>query len=133
MTMDFWDSLIRMVSALAVVLGLMLILAAAVRRWFGPGAGGMTLSLGKLGLALSPAKDEAPLVQILGTGYLGPKKSIALVAVAGDLLVVGSTADNLVPLGRISDAEQVRRILGAKGLGNGKGQLQAAVEGERAL
>lgn len=97
--MDFWDSLIRMVSALAVVLGLMAGLALVARRWLGR-------------RSLSPA--EAPLVQVLGTGYLGPRKSIALVAVAGDLLVVGATANDLVPLGRITDPERVRRLLGEK-------------------
>lgn len=101
--MEFWDSVIRMVSALAVVLGLMMVLAAAARRWLG----GRSFALGTL-------KPQAPLVQVLSTGYLGPRKSVALVAVAGDLLIVGSTADNLVPLGRVSDPEQVRRILGSQ-------------------
>ncbi len=104
--MDFWESLIRMVSALAVVLGLMMLLALAARRW-----------LGGRGLTLSLAKGETPLVQVLGTGYLGPKKSVALVSVAGDLLIVGSTADSLVSLGRVSDPEQVRLVLAKRNAG----------------
>lgn len=99
--MEFWDSVIRMVSALAVVLGLMMLLAAGARRW-----------LGGRGFAVGSLKPQAPLIQVLSTGYLGPRKSVALVAVAGDLLILGSTAEHLVPLGRISDPEQVRRILG---------------------
>jgi len=97
---DFGETFIRMISALAVVLGLMMVLAAAARRW-----------LGGRGLALGSAKGEPPLVQVLGTGYLGPRKSVTLVAVAGDLLIVGSTADRLVPLGRVSDPVQIRRVL----------------------
>lgn len=100
--MDFWESLIRMVSALAVVLGLMMLLALAARRWLG----GRVL-----------AGTDTPLVQVLGTGYLGPKKSVALVSVAGDLLIVGSTADSLVPLGRVSDPEQVRLVLAKRNAG----------------
>lgn len=100
--MEFWDSLIRMVSALAVVVGLMMVLAAVARRLLGGRA-----------LALS----QTPMVQVLGSGYLGPRKSIALVAVAGDLLIVGTTATDLVPMGRVSDPEQVRRLLGQSATG----------------
>lgn len=109
--MDFWESLIRMVSALAAVLGLMMLLALAARRW-----------LGGRGLTLNLAKGEAPLVQVLSTGYLGPKQRVALVAVAGDLLIVGSTADGLVPLGRVSDPEQVRRLLRGKTASGERGE-----------
>ncbi len=98
--MDFFDSLIRMVSSLAIVLGLMLALAYAARRWYG-GRG--------------PISVKTPLVEVLGTGYLGPRKSVALVAVAGELLIIGSTADDLVPLGRVSDPETVRRLLNGTG------------------
>ncbi len=97
--MEFWDSLVRMVSALAVVVALMMILAAVARRVMG--GRGLTLS-------------QTPLVQVLGSGYLGPRKSIALVSVAGDLLIVGTTATDLVPLGRVSDPDQVRRLLAGK-------------------
>lgn len=100
--MDFWESLIRMVSALAAVLGLMMVLALAARRWLG-------------GRVLAGA--DTPLVQVLGTGYLGPKKSVALVSVAGELLIVGSTADGLVPLGRVNDPEQVRQVLAKRDAG----------------
>lgn len=100
--MEFWDSLIRMVSALAVVVGLMMVLATVARRVLG----GRTLAL-----------SQTPMVQVLGSGYLGPRKSIALVAVAGDLLIVGTTATDLVPMGRVSDPEQVRRLLGQSATG----------------
>ncbi|MER3425164.1 MAG: hypothetical protein C4293_20000, partial [Nitrospiraceae bacterium] len=88
------DSLIRMVSALAVVLGLMSVFAVIARRMV------TARSLGHAGV---------PLVQVLGTGYLGPRKSISLVAVAGEFFVIGTTSTDLIPLGRISDPEQIRR------------------------
>ncbi|MEW6542366.1 MAG: flagellar biosynthetic protein FliO [Nitrospirota bacterium] len=109
--MEFWDSFIRMVSALAVVLGLVLALAVAARRFL----------RGRIG---SPA--ATPLVQVLGSGYLGARKSIVLVSVAGELLVVGSTADTLVPLGRISDPERVRRDL----IGGGAGRPETGTPAE---
>jgi flagellar protein FliO/FliZ len=100
--MDVSDSLMRTLWALAIVLGLMMVLAAVVRRLFG----------GRLCL-----QAEQPLVRILGSGYVGARKSIAVIAVAEEVFVVGSTADSLVPLGRITDREQVRRLLAVQSAG----------------
>ncbi len=94
--MDFTDGLLRSAWALAIVLSLMMAVAAAARRLF-------------RGRVLLP--DQQPVVRILGGGYLGARKSIAVIAVAEEIFVVGSTADSLVPLGRITDREQVRRLL----------------------
>ena len=94
--MELWDSLIRMVSSLAVVLGLLLLATYGLRRWF-PGqvlVGGMS-----------------PLVRILGSGYLGPKKQILVVAVAGEVLILGAAGNELIPLGRVKNQEQLRRLL----------------------
>jgi flagellar protein FliO/FliZ len=106
-----------MVSALALVVGLMMVLAAIARRVMGGRA--LTLS-------------EAPLVQVLGTGYLGPRKTIALVAVAGDLLIVGTTATDLVSLGRVSDPEEVRRLLSRSKPGD-EMKVQVEAEGSERL
>jgi flagellar protein FliO/FliZ len=95
--MELWDSFSRMVSALAVVVALMLICAYALRR-----LQGTRLFAGR----------TAPLVNVLANGYLGQRKSIMVVNVAGEILIVGTTADDLVPLGRISDRERIYRLLG---------------------
>jgi flagellar protein FliO/FliZ len=108
---EFWDSLIRMVSALAVVVGLMMVLAAVARRLMG---------------GRSLAFNQAPVVQVLGSVYVGPRKNIALVAVGGELLIVGTTATDLVPLGRVSDPEEVRRLLGQSATGR-KVEVEAEV------
>ncbi len=84
--MELWDSMIRMASALAVVLALMFILVALARRI---GAGRMFNTSG------------GQLVRVLGSSYIGPRKTITLVSVAGELLVVGTTATDVVPLGRL--------------------------------
>ena len=93
---DLWESLFRTVSALAIVLALMGIVAVTVRRVMGP----------RLGIA-----GGRPLVRILASSYIAPRKTIALVSVAGEYLIVGTTATDLIPLGRISDSTELRELL----------------------
>ena len=95
---DFWDSFIRMASALALVLALIGGLVLLVRRFGGP-----RLS--------SPV--SAQIVQVIGSGYIGPRKTISLVSVAGEFLVVGMTPTELVSLGHITDRERVQQFLSA--------------------
>lgn len=94
---DVWDSLIRTVSALAVVLVCIGIAAFVARRVMGPRAGN---------------SGGRPLVQVLASGYLAPRKTISLVDVAGEYLIVGATATDLVPLGRITNTAHLRELLG---------------------
>jgi flagellar protein FliO/FliZ len=106
---DFWDSFLRMASALALVLALIAGLVALIRRfsgtrWFA----GTRL--------FSPV--AAPIVQVLGSGYIGPRKTISLVSVAGEFLIVGATPTDLVSFGRITDQEQVRQLLSKIASGN---------------
>ncbi len=93
---DLWESLLRTVAALAIVLVLMGIVAMAVRRLMGQ----------RLGIV-----GGRPLVRVLASGYIAPRKTIALVSVAGEYLIVGTTASDLVPLGRISDSAELRELL----------------------
>ena len=93
---DLWESLFRTVSALAIVLVLMGIAAMIVRRMMGQ----------RLGIA-----GGRPLIRILASDYIAPRKTIALVSVAGEYLIVGTTATDLVPLGRISDSAELQELL----------------------
>lgn len=95
---DLWESLLRTASALAIVLVLMGLLALVARRVMG----------NRLGLV-----GTRPLVHVLASGYVGSRKTIALVSVAGEYLIVGTTATDLVPLGRVSDAGKVDELLAA--------------------
>ncbi len=88
--------LVRMGSSLALVLGLMFLLAAAAKRVLG----------GRL-----PAAAGAPPIRVLGSGYLGPRKAVSLVSVAGELFVIGTTHSDIVPIGRLSDQEAAKRWL----------------------
>lgn len=93
---DLWESLFRTLSALAIVLVLMGLAAVVARRLMG----------NRLGLV-----GVRPLVQVLASGYIAPRKAIALVSVAGEYLIVGTTATDLVPLGRVSDSTKVQELL----------------------
>lgn len=93
---DLWESLFRTSFALAIVLVLIGIVAFLFRRVMGHRWG---------------TAGERPLVQVVATGYLAPRKSVSLVSVAGEYLIVGTTANDLVPLGRITDASKVAELL----------------------
>jgi flagellar protein FliO/FliZ len=93
---DFWDSFIRMASALALVLALIGGLVMLIRRFAG---------------TRFCAPVSAQIVQVLGSGYIGPRKSISLVSVAGEFLIVGMTPTDLVSLGHITDRERVQQFL----------------------
>ena len=101
--MEFWDSAVRMVASLALVLGLILGLLALAkmmmgRKWFGP--------------------TGTPLIRILGSSYVGPRKQVLVVAVAGEVLILGTTATELVPLGRVTDPEQIKQAMSQVGPGS---------------
>lgn len=85
-----------MLSALAVVLALMMMVVAIARR--------------VMGTRLS-APADAPLVRVLSTGYVGPRKTISVVSVAGELLIIGTTSTDLIPLGRVRNSERVRHLV----------------------
>ena len=95
---DIWESLLRTASALAIVLVLMGLLALAARRVMG----------GRLGVV-----GTGPLVQVVASGYIAPRKTIALVSVAGEYLIVGATANDLVSFGRVVDPGKVQALLAA--------------------
>jgi flagellar biosynthetic protein FliO len=49
-------------------------------------------------------------VRVLGTGFLGPKKNIVLVEVVGEILVLGTSNDNISLLTHIQDKEKIEKI-----------------------
>ena len=93
---DVWDSIGRTLLALATVLLLMGAVAWVARQTFAQRGGGAS---------------GTPLIRVVANSYLAPRKSVALVAIAGEYFVVGLTADQLVPLGRIESRETVAALL----------------------
>jgi flagellar protein FliO/FliZ len=102
--MEIWDSAVRMVASLALVLALILGLLALVkmtagRRWFQP--------------------PGTQLIRVLSSSYVGPRKQVLVVAVAGEVLILGATATELVPLGRLSDPGHIKDAMSQAGSGSG--------------
>jgi len=58
-------------------------------------------------------------VRVLGTGFLGPKKNIVLVEVAGEILVLGISNDNISLLTQIQDKEKIEEIKASRKEVNG--------------
>ncbi len=102
-SVDVFASIVKMFSALAVILGLMI---------------GATYGLKKLlnrtgtGLSLS---DEG-LVRIVSTRYLGPKSSILVMEVLGRVMVVGISNNQMTLLATIAEPGVLEKI-GAAGQG----------------
>ena len=94
--MEIWESVVRMVSALGIVLALILGLLAIVKS--------------RVGQRFLPV-GGAPWIKVLGSSSLGSRKQVMLVAVAGEVLILGTTPTDLVSLGKVTDPEQVKRLL----------------------
>jgi flagellar biogenesis protein FliO len=81
--MDVMGSAVKMVSSLAVVLALVLLAAAAARRWLGMGLTG---------------RVPIQAIRIAGSLALGGRRSVLVLEIAGRTLVVGATPQQLVLL-----------------------------------
>lgn len=97
---DVWDSLGRTILALGTVLLLMGAVAWVARRVLPQRAG---------------ASGGPALIRVVANNYLAPRKSIALVAIAGEYFVIGMAADTLIPLGKIDEKERMAQLLSAPG------------------
>jgi flagellar protein FliO/FliZ len=98
-------SFIKMLFALAVVLGLMIASAYVLKRIISHTPAGI---------------DNGSAINILMTRYLGPKQSIMMIEVLGEMLVVGVSSGQMNLLTKISDPaliERMRAIHKAQSLG----------------
>ena len=86
---------LKMVYTLGLVLGLMFIVFHLFK---------------KFGLKNSVFGGEGKPIKVLSTGFLAPRKSIALVEVAGDVLVIGISNDQISLLGNVQDPERIEQI-----------------------
>jgi flagellar biosynthetic protein FliO len=87
-------SALKMLSALAAVVGGLLLAIYALRRFQRSGS--------------RAAKQR--LIRVLATHYLGVKKSVALVEVPGSLLVLGVSSERIQLLTRITDPQVIESI-----------------------
>jgi len=98
--MDFAAEALKMTGALVTVLVLMGGAAILVKRFVGDqrGIGG------------------APALRLMGGLRLGPGKSVILVELAGEVLVLGSTAKELTLLTRVEDPHRIEQLRPGAGL-----------------
>ncbi len=90
-----FSSSLKVVTALMIVLSLMLVIYYFVKKY-----------LLKDGSLLGMDKQ----IKVLSTSYIAPKKSINLIEVAGEILVLGVTATNINLLTKIENKEVVEKI-----------------------
>ena len=86
---DLIATSLRMLTALAVILGVLLMALYFSKRLFRRDAGG----------------PKGKLIRVLASSYIGVKKNISLVQVPGAILVLGVTNDNISLLSTIEDQE----------------------------
>jgi len=78
-----WMPVVRMLSALLIVLGIMGLLTFLIKRYY-PG--------------VKRRKGSGFDIRVLGTVYVGSKRSIAVIGVGGRKLVVGMTPSSMTLL-----------------------------------
>jgi len=92
--MDLTHEALKMAGALALVVLVLLTGMAWVRRTFGESLG----------------KDGEPVMRVLGGLRVGTGKQIVLVDVAGEVLVLGTTAKEMMLLTKITDEQRVKQV-----------------------
>ena len=92
---DLFSASLKMAYTLILVLGLIFVVFYLVK---------------KFGLRNSVFGGEGKPIKVLSTGFLAPRKSIALVEVAGDILVVGISNDQISLLSNVQDPDRIEQI-----------------------
>jgi len=96
-TVSLLSSGLRMVTTLSLVLGLIFLLFFGFKKY----------------VLKNTAFGGGKLVQVLSTNFLAPKKNIALVEVAGEILVLGVSDQNISLLTSIREPERIEEIKNA--------------------
>lgn len=86
---------LQMAASLAVVVGLIYLLLHLSSRWF------------KLG---APTRGGERHIRLVETRHLAPKKSLLLVEVGGEYLLLGSSGDNLSFIKQIDILEEIEVV-----------------------
>ncbi len=88
--MEVTGLIIRTIGALAMILGLILVMLYGLRKW------GKRIQ-----------GEGLDMIQVLSTRMILPKKYISLVKVPGRILIVGSSEQAMVLLGSLSEDDLV--------------------------
>lgn len=107
-------SLVQMLGSLAVVLGLIYLITHLSRRWFKGGVG---------------FKGRQSNIRVVETRHLGPKKSLLLVEVAGEYLLLSNGSEGISLIKQIDMLEEIEvlELLG-EAEPRGKGRFQEKLD-----
>ena len=100
---ELFSSLLKIISALAATVGVMIVVAYLFKKIVKKGEGEI---------------NGRELIKILSSKYLGPKSSIMLINVLGNVMVIGVSSSNISLLTEIVDSEsleQLKDVQGRKG------------------
>ena len=97
---ELFSSLLKIVSALAVTLGVMIIAAYLFKKIMKKG-----------GVKI----NDRGLIKILSVKYLGPKSSIMLINVLGHIMVIGISNSGISLLTEIVGAESLEQLKNIQG------------------
>jgi flagellar biogenesis protein FliO len=112
---------LRMLTTLSLVLGLIFLLFFGFKKY----------------VLKNTAFGGGKLVNVLSTSFIAPKKNIALVEIAGEILVLGVSDQNISLLTNIREPRRVEEIKSAHGDNNDganlKNSVHANVSGKTSL
>ena len=92
---DFVSSLVKMISALALVLGIMIAAMYFFKKF-----------IKDSGTRI----DDGKFIKIISTRYIGPKCSIMLMDVLGSIIVIGMANNQMTMLTTISDSKSLEKL-----------------------
>ncbi len=101
---------VKMLATLAFVVGLMFLLFYIFKK--------VVAKQGMFGSADKP-------IRVISTGFLGPKKSIAMVEVAGRVLILGVANEQITLLSSLEDEAEVARIVNGAGKAKNAARVRA--------
>jgi len=109
-SISFFPALLKMISALALVLGIMIGLAFFARRFF---------------QQTGMATPDGSAISILTVKYLGPKSSIMIVDILGEVVVIGVSNQQMSYITTIDDTAALERL---KSLSRQRGAQTVAID-----
>lgn len=109
-SISFFPALLKMISALALVLGIMIGLAFLARRFF---------------QQTGMATPDGSAISILTVKYLGPKSSIMIVDILGEVVVIGVSNQQMSYITTIDDTAALERL---KSLSRQRGAQTVAID-----
>jgi len=102
-SVDIVLSFIKMISALAVILGLLIGALYFFKRFMRTAGGGT---------------DQGEAIRVVATRYLGPKSSVMIMDIVGQYVAVGVSGNQMTLLTAITDPASLDRLKNIKSIGN---------------